>query len=215
MVYSLNFVVTGCIVNISVSSFNCFIIVCVILSLALSDEKSFESLSELDRGFFTDQSLLSTSRSSPAVASLLSLQASPSQLALSPSPLSIFHSPQTTDVDYLCVPPLQGMFSTPEVFLQRHWKAPSFEQVLREQNASHMSWDVSLIKLEDNSPKVCVEPGVLKQTWSPLLQPLLPAEDQGGSDRDVSDRASETWSEEAAAWRKDRASSCNGLSCQG
>lgn len=151
---------------------------------SLSDEKSFESLSELDRGFFTDQSLLSTS--SPAVESLLSPQTSPSQLALPASPLSIFHSPETMEVDYMCGPPMQGMFSTPQVFLQRHWKAPVLEQVLREHDTSHMSWDLSLIKLEDNSPKVSMEPGVLKQTCSPQLQLSLLAEDcEGGSDRDV------------------------------
>lgn len=148
------------------------------LSLSLLDEKSFDSLSELERGFFTDQSLLSTSTSSPAVESLLSLQTSPAQLALSPSPLSVFHSLETVDVDYLCVPPPEGMFSTPEVFLQRDRKAAGLKQVLKEQDASHMSWDVSLIKLEDNSPKVCVEPGVLK-TWSPQLQTSLLAEDCG------------------------------------
>lgn len=164
------------------------------LSLPLSDEKSFESGLEHDRGFFTEQSLLSTSRPSPAVASLFSLQASPSQMAPSPSPLDVFHSPETVDVDYLCAPPLQCMFSTPEVYFQRHWKASGFEQVLREQDASHMSWDVSLIKFEENSPRVCVEP-VLKQTSSPQLQPLLPAEDgQSGSDWDiVLERPLDTW----------------------
>lgn len=151
--------------------------------LCLLDEKSFESLSELDRGFFTDQSLLSTSGSSLAVGSPLSFQATPSQRAPLLPPLCVFQSPESVDVDYLCVSPLQGMFSTPEVFLQKHHKAPGFEQVFREQDARHMSWDVSSIKLEDNSPKVCVEPGVLKQMWSPQLQPSVLAKDlQDGSD---------------------------------
>lgn len=118
-------------------------------------------------------------RASPSVGPMLSLQASPSQQARSPS-LNAVNTPETLD-GYLCVPLLHSMFSTPEVFLQKNQKALCFERVFRELDAGELSWDMSLIKPEGNSPKVCVDPSVLEQTWSPRLQLSLSAEESLGS----------------------------------
>lgn len=150
--------------------------------------RSFEcsSPSELDRKFFEEQSLLSalsleqlsTSRvSNDTVAdgsdARLSILASfclssdvgsPSQ-AYSMSGLNA----QDTDNCHLVVP-LQGMSSTPQVLLQKPKGAAFFDQLNNDLSASQMSWDVSLIKPESNSPKLFVESSAMEQTWSPKPQ---------------------------------------------
>lgn len=160
------------------------------------DMKSFEnsSLSELDKKFFEEQSLLSallleqmsTSRisndaeadGSDAKLSIrnslcLSLDTISPTLAFSTSGLN----PQETDACYLSVP-LQGKFSTPQVLLQKQKKSTGFDQLYSDLTATQMCWDVSLIKPEGNSPKPSLESSALEQLWSPKLQsvPQLRAE---------------------------------------
>lgn len=186
--------------------------------------KSFEysSPSELDRSFFTEQSLLSalsleqlsTSRASNADGSdaTLSLQAS---LCLSLDPtspsqalsFSIFNT-QEVENCYLTVP-LQGKFSTPEVYLQKQKKDACFEQMYSELNPTRMSWDVSLIKAESNSPKLCTESSAPELMWSPSRQPsrhsLAEVSPGGEEDRDS---APPLMRREPQVWRPDRALSC-------
>lgn len=147
--------------------------------------KSFEfsSPSELDRKFFEEQSLLSalsleqlsTTRASndtvadgsdakqSILASLcLSSDAiSPSQ-AFSMSSLNI----QEASNCHLAVP-LQGKSSTPFMLLQKQKNAACFDQLYCDLPAFQMSWDVSLIKPESNSPKPNMESSALEQTSSP------------------------------------------------
>lgn len=152
----------------------------------LLDMKSFEcsSPSELDRKFFGEHSLLSalsleqlsTSRTSNdaeadgsdtrlSVLASLCLSSDP----ISPSqafPMGSVNS-QDTDNCYLAVP-LQGKSSTPQILLQKQQKkAACFDQLYSDVAASQMSWDVSLIKPESNSPKPYMESSGLEQTWSP------------------------------------------------
>lgn len=150
--------------------------------------RSFEcsSPSELDRKFFEEQSWLSalsveqlsTSRiSNDAVAdgsdARLSVLASfcLSSDVSSPSQaysMSSFNA-QDTDNCHLAVP-LQGMASTPQVLLQKHKGPTFFDQPNNDLTASQMSWDVSLIRPESNSPKPFMESSVVEQTWSPKPQ---------------------------------------------
>lgn len=153
----------------------------------LLDMKSFEysSPSELDRRIFEEQSLLSalslelsTSRASNEAEAdgsdaRLSIRAS---LCLSLDPISPSQAfsmssfnTQETDNCYLVVP-LQGKFSTPQVFLPKQQKAACFDQSYSDLTATQISWDVSLIKPDGNSPKPCMESSTLEQTWSPKLQ---------------------------------------------
>lgn len=185
--------------------------------------KSFEysSPSELDRSFFTEQSLLSalsleqlsTSRASKANGSdaTLSLQAS---LCLSLDPispsqaLSFIFNTQEAENCYLTVP-LQGKFSTPEVYLQKQKKDACFEQMYSELNPTQMSWDVSLIKPESNSPKPCTESSVQEQMLSPGRQPSqhsLAEVSPGGEEDGAS--APPLMRREPQVWRPDRALSC-------
>lgn len=152
--------------------------------------KSFEfsSPSELDKRFFEEQSLLSalsleqmsTSRISNDTAAdgsdaklsirnslCLSLDPISPTLAFSTSGLN----PQETEACYLAVP-LQGKFSTPQVFLQKQKKASCFDQLYSDLTSTQMCWDVSLIKPESNSPKPSMESSALEQLWSPKLQSL-------------------------------------------
>lgn len=150
--------------------------------------KSFEDSSpcELDRKFFEEQSLLSalsleqlsasrTSNDGEANGSdaRLSIRAS---LCLSLDPISppqafSISSLNTRETDnyYLAVP-LQGRFSTPQVLLQKQKTAACFDQLYSELSVSQMSWDVSLIKPESNSPKPCIESSAVEQPWSPNPQ---------------------------------------------
>lgn len=150
--------------------------------------KSFEesSPSELDRKFFEEQSLLSALSREQLSASrisndgeasgsdaMLSIRASLC-LPLDPiSPAQAFSisSLNTRETDsYFLTVPLQGRFSTPQLFLQKQKKAASFDQSYSELAVSQMSWDVSLIKPECNSPKPCSDSSAAEQTWSPNLQ---------------------------------------------
>lgn len=145
--------------------------------------KSFEysSPSELDKGFFEEQSLLSTSSleqpsstSNPSEANgsdvKPSIQASPClsldpispPKALSTSSFNI----QETDNCYLTMP-LQGKFSTPLVLPQ---KSACLDQLYNDLTAAQMCWDVSFIKSETNSPKPNMESSALEQMWSPKPQ---------------------------------------------
>lgn len=146
------------------------------------DRKSFEcsSPSELDRKFFGEQSLLSalsleqlsTSRASNDTLAdgsdaRLSILAS---LCLSSDPIS---SPQVFSVNSLntqetencqLTVPLQGKSSTPYIVLQKRKPTACFDQSCPDLGASQMSWDVSLIKSESNSPKPCMESSALEST---------------------------------------------------
>lgn len=192
--------------------------------LGLLDMRSFEysSPSELDRSFFTEQSLLSalsleqlsTSRASKADGSnaTLSLQAS---LCLSLDPtspsqalsFSIFNT-QEVENCYLTVP-LQGKFSTPEMYLQKQKKDACFEQMYSELNPTRMSWDVSLIKPESSSPKLCTESSAQEQMWSPSRQcsqhSLAEVSPDGEEDRAS---APPLMLREPQVWGTDRALSC-------
>ncbi|XP_034440304.1 uncharacterized protein si:ch73-303b9.1 isoform X1 [Hippoglossus hippoglossus] len=154
-------------------------------AIVITDMKSFEcsSPSELDRKFFGEQSLmsslsleqLSTSRASnetvadgsdPRLSSLafLCLSSDP----ISPTVTIAVNNLNTQEKDncHLAVP-LQGKSSTPYVLLQKRQKAALFDQSFSDLAASQMSWDVSLIKSESNSPKPCNESSTLESTWSP------------------------------------------------
>lgn len=150
--------------------------------------RSFEcsSPSELDRKFFEEQSLLSalsleqlsTSRvsndtvadGSDARLSILASFCLSSDVG-SPSQAYSMSSLNTQDTDNChLVVPLQGMSSTPQVLLQKPKGAAFFDQLNNDLTASQMSWDVSLIKPESNSPKLFVESSALEQTWSPKPQ---------------------------------------------
>lgn len=155
--------------------------------------KSFECSSpwELDRKFFGEQSLLSalsleqlsTSRASNNTGAdgseaRLSILAS---LCLSSDPISPSQAfsmnslnVQETDNCHLAVP-LQGKSSTPHMLLQKQKTTACFDQSYSDLTASQMSWDVSLIKPESNSPKPCMESSTLEQTWSPKQQSTQPS----------------------------------------
>lgn len=150
--------------------------------------KSFESssLSELDKRFFEEQSLLSALLLEQMSTSRLSNDAeadgSDAKLSIrnslclsldTISPTPAFSTsglnPQETDACYLSVP-LQGKFSTPQVLLQKQKKSMCFDQLYSDLTATQMCWDVSLIKPEGNSPKPNLESSALEQLWSPKLQ---------------------------------------------
>ncbi|KAK5873053.1 hypothetical protein PBY51_013698 [Eleginops maclovinus] len=140
--------------------------------------KSFECPSpmELDRKFFGEQSLLSasslelsTSRvsndtmadgSDPRLSILASLCMSSGSI----SPCQALNHAQETDNCYLAVP-LQGKSSTPHLK-----QAAVFDQSYSDLTASRMSWDVSGIKSENNSPRPGMESSALEATWSPKIQ---------------------------------------------
>lgn len=149
---------------------------------------SFEyfSPSELDRKFFGDQSLpsamsmeqLSTSRASndtladgsDSKLSILAALCAASD-PISPSPASSLSglNAQETDNCHLAVP-LQGKSSTPYILLPKQKKAACFDQSYSDFATSQMSWDVSLIKSETSSPKLCMESNALEQVCSPKPQ---------------------------------------------
>lgn len=151
----------------------------------LLDMKSFEcsSPSELDRKFYGEQSLLSalsveqlsTSRvlndttadgldTRPSVGASLCLSSDTA------SPYSGFsvNTMNTHEADgcYLAIP-LLGKSSTPHMLLQKPKQPACFDQSYNDLTASQMSWDVSVIKSESNSPRFYVESCTLEQTWSP------------------------------------------------
>lgn len=147
------------------------------------DMKSFEcsSPSELDRKFFGEHSLLSalsleqlsTSRASndtladgsEARLSILASLCLSSDPLTSPQGLSVNSlSTQDTDNCHLAVPS-QGKSSTPYMLLQKK-KVACFDQSCNDLGASQISWDLSLIKSENNSPKPNTE-STLEPTWSP------------------------------------------------
>lgn len=144
--------------------------------------KSFEcsSPSELDRKFLVENSLLSavlspeqlpTSRASnetvaegsdPKLSTLSSLYLSSE--AISPS-LSFSYNKEIDN--YRLAVPLQGKSSTPHMFLQKQKKPACFDQSYSDLSASQMSWEVSLIRPDSNSPRSCMESSALEQAWSP------------------------------------------------
>lgn len=151
----------------------------------LLDTKSFEcsSPSELDKRFYGEQSLLSalsveqlsTSRvlNDTTADGLDTRQSVGASLCLSSdttSPCSGFsvNTMNTHQADgcYLAVP-LLGKSSTPHMLLQKPKQAACFDQSYNDLTASQMSWDVSVIKSESNSPRFYVESCTLEQTWSP------------------------------------------------
>ncbi|KAK2862592.1 hypothetical protein Q5P01_002125 [Channa striata] len=154
-------------------------------AFVLKDMKSFEfsSPSELDRRFYGEQSLLSalsqeqlsTSRASNdtladgsnVTLSILASLCSSSDPITSPQAFSINSlNAQDTDSCQLAVP-LQGNSSTPYMHIEKQKSATRFDQSCNDLGASQMSWDLSLIKYESNSPKPCMESNALEAAWSP------------------------------------------------
>ncbi|KAF7655597.1 hypothetical protein LDENG_00054020 [Lucifuga dentata] len=152
------------------------------------DKKSFEfpSPSELDRKFFGEQSLLSalsleqlsTSRASNDMVSdgsdaRLSVLVSLCQSADTLSPLQTFSvnslSFQESQTSQLAVP-LQGKSSTPHPLLQNHKWHDSSDEFYSDVMASQVSWDVSVIKPENNSPKPSMDLSVSESNLSPKPQ---------------------------------------------
>ena len=150
--------------------------------------KSFDcsSPSEFDRKFFGEQSLLSalsleqlsTSKASnDTVAdgsdSRKSVLASLCLSSDTISPcqgFSLYSSnAQEPDGCSLSVP-LQGKFSTPHILVQKPKSSACFDQSYSDLTASQISWDVSLIKPESNSPSFNMESSTREQTWSPKQQ---------------------------------------------
>ncbi|XP_037831442.1 uncharacterized protein si:ch73-303b9.1 [Kryptolebias marmoratus] len=150
--------------------------------------KSFEcsSPSELDKKFFGEQSLLSAlsleqlsiskssngtvaDRSENRVSVLASLCLSAD--TISPCREFSFHSSnmQETDNCNLTVPS-QGKFSTPNLLVQKPKTATSFDRSYGDLTASQISWDVSLIKAENNSPRFFMDSSAQEQMWSPKPQ---------------------------------------------
>nr|XP_057938232.1 uncharacterized protein si:ch73-303b9.1 [Doryrhamphus excisus] len=144
----------------------------------LKDMSSFEcfSPSELDRKFFGEQSLPSLDQLSisangsdfkpPILASLCV----PSDLA-SPTQASSLSDLNTQDAEncHLRVP-LQGKSSTPYILLQKQKAVARIDQSYNDLTTSQMSWDVSLIKSENNSPKLFMDSSALETVWSPKPQ---------------------------------------------
>lgn len=150
--------------------------------------KSFEcsSPSELDRKFFGEPSLLSAlsleQLSASRVSNDTTADGSDTKLSVGPplclssdatSPCPGFSlsslSTQEPDSGYLVVP-LQGKSSTPHIILQKPKQAVCFDQSYSDLTASQISWDVSVIKSEGNSPRLHVESCTPEQTWSPNPQ---------------------------------------------
>ncbi len=142
----------------------------------------FSTPSELDRKFFEEQSLLSalsleqlsTSRASNDTVAdksdtRLSILASLclSSDCISPSQAFSVSSSNAQETDNYLAVPLQGNSSTPCICLQKQKKAVCLDQLY---TASQMSWDVSLIKPESNSPKPRMESSALEQESSPKPQ---------------------------------------------
>lgn len=153
------------------------------LTCYLSDVESFDcSLpSEFDRKFLGDQSLLSAlsleqlstskiltetpfngSDSRMSVLASLCLSAD----SISPSQGLSFDSinAQETGNRNLTVP-LDVKFSTPHNLIQKPKNATCPDLTM-----SQVSWDVSLIKVDNSSPRFCMESSTQEQTWSPSLQ---------------------------------------------
>ncbi|CAJ1051805.1 uncharacterized protein si:ch73-303b9.1 [Xyrichtys novacula] len=152
----------------------------------IKDMKSFECSSPLepDRRFWGEQSWmsalsleqLSTSKASsdttaegfdPRLSILASLGL-PAD-SISPSQASSWNNTQETDNCHLAVP-LQGKSSTPYMLLQKKKEPACFDQSYTEFASSQISWDVSYIKPESNSPKLFVESSALEQMRSPKPQ---------------------------------------------
>ncbi|XP_033977894.1 uncharacterized protein si:ch73-303b9.1 [Trematomus bernacchii] len=149
----------------------------------IKDMKSFECPSplELDREFLGEQSGLSalsldlpTSRASNDTLAdgsdpRLSILAS---LCLSSDPISPSLAPtnaQESDRCYLAVP-LQGKSSTPYELLLKKKQPAVLDQSYSDLTVSRMSWDVSGITSEINSPRPFMESSALEATWSPKPQ---------------------------------------------
>lgn len=149
--------------------------------------KKFESssLSELDKKFLGEQSLLSalslelclskSSNGTLADKSENGASPCPSMDTFSPCQEFLFHisNVQETDNCHLTVPS-QVKFSTP-MLLQRPKQATSFDQSYSDFTASQISWDVSLIKAE-NSPKFFTDSRAQEPTLSPKPQQCSVAE---------------------------------------
>lgn len=133
------------------------------------------SLSELDKKFLGESSLLSAlslelclSKSSNATADKSETGASPcsSMDTFSPSQF-LFHNSnvQETDNCHLTVPS-KVKFSTP-MFLQKTKPAASCDQSYSDFTASQISWDVSVIKPENHSPNFLMDSRAQEQIPSP------------------------------------------------
>ncbi|XP_029908069.1 uncharacterized protein LOC115359644 [Myripristis murdjan] len=158
-------------------------------SFVISDMNSFECMSpsELDKNFFGEQSLPSAlsleQLSSSRVSNDLVVEGSEAKPCALPSLclLSDSMSPskafpvssstcQESQTPHLTVP-LQGNSSTPHELLQKEKLGGSFDQQCYiDLMATQISWDVSLIKPNNNSPKLCMESSSLESTWSPKPQ---------------------------------------------
>ncbi|KAL3059314.1 hypothetical protein OYC64_011273 [Pagothenia borchgrevinki] len=156
----------------------------------IKDMKSFECPSplELDREFLGEQSGLSalsldlpTSRASndtladgsdPRLSTLASLCLSSDPISPSLAPTNA----QESDCCYLAVP-LQGKSSTPYELLLKKKQPAVLDQSYSDLTVSRMSWDVSGITFENNSPRPIMESSALEATWSPKPQTQHPGAD--------------------------------------
>ncbi|XP_034093173.1 uncharacterized protein si:ch73-303b9.1 [Gymnodraco acuticeps] len=145
----------------------------------IKDMKSFECLSplELDRKFLGEQSGLSADTLADGFDPRLSI---PASLCLSSDPISPSLAPtnaQESDSCYLAVP-LQGKSSTPyELLLKKKKQLAVLDQSYSDLTLSRMSWDVSGITPENNSPRSIMECSALEATWSPKPQTQPPGAD--------------------------------------
>lgn len=163
----------------------------VCLTFSLVDMSSFDcsSPSELDRKFLGEQSLpsslsleLSTSRPlnetfADGYEAKLSFQASlhmsSEAISGSPAPSQSDLNAQQTNHGHLAIP-LQGKSSTPYILPQKQKKAAFFDPSSSDLTAPQMSWDVSLITSESNSPKQYMELSAVELTRSPNPQSAHP-----------------------------------------
>lgn len=167
----------------------------LILFLDLSKSSEGLSLSELDRGFYLDQSLsvsalsmetsvgticfpkgivVEFSDTNASISNLESLPNSPS--VLSPSLVSQQSTPAPRTFTLELPLRVQGKSSTPtqEVLLKKPVLASSLNLSSMDLTTTHPSWEVSLIKPVSDSPKLALESTEFEMTWSPKNQSVHP-----------------------------------------
>ncbi|XP_041944708.1 uncharacterized protein si:ch73-303b9.1 [Alosa sapidissima] len=159
-------------------------------SIDLSKNSEGLSLSELDRGFYLDQSLsvsaLSMETSAATMrfpkgvvvefsdnnASINNFESFPnSPNVLSPSLVSQQSTPTPYTYNLELPFRVQGKSSTPtQVFLKKPVLASSLNLSSVDLTTTNPSWEVSLINPISDSPKLALESTSLELTWSPKNQ---------------------------------------------
>ncbi|XP_062400390.1 uncharacterized protein si:ch73-303b9.1 [Sardina pilchardus] len=160
-------------------------------SVDLSKNSEGLSLSELDRGFYLDQSLsvsalsmetsaatrrfpkgivVEFSDSNGSINNLESFPNSPG--VLSPSLVSQQSTPTPYTYNLELPFRVQGKSSTPtqEMLLKKPVLASSLNLSSMDLTTTHPSWEVSLINPISDSPKLALESTSLELTWSPRNQ---------------------------------------------